>query len=205
VIQNAYNLTNESALSSYDSRQRLTVSYVVDLPFGQGKRFLPDARGVAGKLISGWGVNGLSTFQMGFPLLLTASPNVTGFNTGLRPNVVPGCQKSISGPAQSRLRKWFNTSCFTVPDAYTLGNESRTDPELRGHGINNFNFALFKRTSITERFNLEYRAEFFNLFNRVQFGRPNQTASTAANNTFGQVTRQINDPRLIQMALRLRF
>ncbi|MFB3778357.1 MAG: TonB-dependent receptor domain-containing protein [Bryobacteraceae bacterium] len=205
VIQDAYNLAAESALSSYDSRQRLTVSYVVDLPIGRGKRLLPDVKGVAGKLISGWGVNGLSTFQMGFPLLLTASPNNTGFNTGLRPNVVPGCQKSISGSAQSRLMKWFNTSCFTVPSIYTMGDESRTDPELRGHGINNFNFALFKRTSITERFNLEYRAEFFNLFNRVQFGRPNQVASTAANNTFGQVTTQINDPRLIQMALRLRF
>ena len=205
AVQNFYDLNNESALSSYDSRQRLTVSYVVDLPFGQGKRFLPDVRGVAGKLISGWGLNGMSTFQMGFPLGFSATPNVTGFNTGLRPNVVPGCEQSISGSAQSRLEKWFNTSCFTVPAAYTFGNESRTNPKLRGHGVNNFNFALFKRTAITERFNLEYRAEFFNLFNRVQFGRPNMQASTAANNTFGQVTSQVNDPRLIQMALRLRF
>jgi hypothetical protein len=117
--------------------------------------------------------------------------------------VVSGCDSQIEGPAQQRLSRWFNTSCFTVPTAYTFGNASRTDPSLRGHGINNFNFAFFKRTSITERFKLEFRTEAFNLFNRVQFGRPNQGATTAANNTFGVVSTQINDPRLIQLSLRL--
>ena len=137
--------------------------------------------------------------------MVTRLKGVRYWITFNEPNVVSGCEQSIGGSAQSRLNKWFNTACFTVPGAYTFGNESRTNPKLRGHGINNFNFALFKRTAITERFNLEYRAEFFNLFNRVQFGRPNMQASTAANNTFGQVTSQVNDPRLIQMALRLRF
>jgi len=204
-VQNWYNLAAEKSLASYDSRQRLTLSYVVDLPFGKGKKFLPGVSGPAGKLVSGWGVNGMSTFQMGFPLRLSATPNLTGFNTGLRPNVVGGCDKEISGSAQSRLDKWFNTACFSVPGAYTFGNESRTDPALRGHGTNNFNFALFKRTALTERVNLEFRAETFNLFNRVQFGMPNSAASTTANNTFGQVTSQLNDPRLIQFALRLTF
>jgi hypothetical protein len=103
------------------------------------------------------------------------------------------------------LDGWFNTSCFTVPGAFTFGDESRTDSELRTHGIANFNFALFKRTQINERVNLEFRAEVFNLFNRVQFGRPNTQASTSANSTFGQVTSQLNDPRLVQLALRLTF
>jgi hypothetical protein len=204
-VQDWYNLAAEKSLASYDSRQRLTVSYVADLPFGRGKRFLPGVTGPVGKLVSGWGVNGMSTFQMGFPLRLTATPNLTVFNTGLRPNVVAGCAKEIDGSAQSRLNKWFNTACFTVPGAYTFGNESRTDPQLRGHGTNNFNFALFKRTALTERVNLEFRAETFNLFNRVQFGVPNQAASTAANNTFGMVTTQVNDPRLIQFGLRLSY
>jgi hypothetical protein len=92
-----------------------------------------------------------------------------------------------------------------VPASYTFGNESRTDPVIRGPGINNFDFALFKRTSISERFNLEFRAEAFNLFNRVWFGPPNTVATTAANNTFGQITTQLNQPRLLQLALRLRY
>ncbi len=154
-------------------------------------------------MVSGWGINGTTTLQDGFPLQFTAAPNVTGFNTGLRPNAVSGCDPKLTGPAQQRLTRWFNTSCFAVPASYTFGNASRTDPVLRGHGVNNFNLALFKRTPITERFKLEFRAEAFNLFNRVQFGRPNQGATTAANNTFGVVSTQINDPMLIQFGLRL--
>ena len=92
-----------------------------------------------------------------------------------------------------------------MPAAYTLGNEGRNDSRVRGPGINNFNFALFKRTRINERFNLEFRSEVFNVFNRVQFGQPNRVATTSATSTFGQITSQINDPRLIQLALRLRY
>jgi hypothetical protein len=178
---------------------------VVDLPVGKGKKFLTGVRGPADKLISGWGINGDSVFQLGFPLGFTATPNVTGFNTGLRPNVVPGCDPVVSGSAQSRLNGWFNTACFSVPAPYTYGNAGRTDPRLRGPGIANYDFSLFKRTNITEKVNLEFRTEFFNLFNRVQFGKPNQVDTTASNSTFGIISTQQNNPRLIQFALRLRF
>jgi hypothetical protein len=205
-VQDYNNFRAERALSSFDSRQRLTVGYVADLPFGQGKHFLTDAKGIVGKLVSGWGVNGVSTFQKGFPLGFTATPNqLSGFNFGLRPNVVPGCTAALSGPAQSRLNQWFNTSCYSVPASFTLGNEGRSDATVRSPGINNFNFALFKRTAITEKVKLEFRAEVFNLFNRVQFGPPNRTETTASNSTFGQITTQLNDPRLVQLALRLSF
>jgi hypothetical protein len=203
--QNPNNLRAEKSLAGFDSRQRLTLAYAVDLPFGKGQRFLSGGNGAVQKLSSGWTVSGGTTFQEGFPLALTATPNVTGFNLGLRPNVVPGCNPVVSGAAQSRLTNWFNASCFTVPAAYTLGNESLTDPVLRGPGINNFNFALFKKTQLTERFKLEFRAEVFNVFNRVQFGLPNTSITTAANPTTGYITTQINQPRLIQLALRLVF
>lgn len=203
--QDVYNLRGEKSLSSFDSRRRLVLSYVADLPFGKGHRYLSGLSGIADKALSGWGINGVSTFQDGFPLGLTATPNTTGFNTGLRPNVVAGCEKMIEGSAQARLQRWFNTSCFSVPAAFTFGSEARTDPDLRGHGIANFNFAIFKRTAIKEGMNVEFRAEAFNLFNRVQFGKPDQVLNTAANTTFGQVTTQANDPRLIQLALRFSF
>jgi len=123
----------------------------------------------------------------------------------LRPNIVPGCNPVLSGSSQSRLNGWFNVSCFTVPAAYTLGNESQTDPVLRGPGIANYNFALLKKTPITERFKLEFRGEIFNLFNRVQFGQPNTVLTTTANPTTAFITTQINQPRLIQLALRFLF
>src|SRR6185369_12285687 len=85
-IQNWNNFRAERAISSFDSRQRLVVAYGIDLPFGKGKKFLGGMNGFADRIVSGWGVNGDSTFQMGFPLAFTATPNVTGFNTGLRPN-----------------------------------------------------------------------------------------------------------------------
>jgi hypothetical protein len=204
-IQNWYNLRAEKALSSFDSRQRLVISYVYDLPFGKGQKFLPGVHGLADRLVTGWAINGLTTFQSGFPLGITATPNTTGLNTGLRPNVTPGCNEAISGSSQSRINQWFNTSCFSLPAAYTFGNESRTDPILRGPGIANYDFAVSKRTAITERFNIEFRAEAFNLFNRVQFGQPNLTYTTAANSTFGVISSQLNQPRLMQMALRLRY
>jgi hypothetical protein len=204
-IQNWYNLRGEKALSSFDSRQRLVVSYVYDLPFGKGQRLFSGVQGITDKLVSGWGINGITTFQKGFPLGLTATPNTTGLNTGLRPNVTAGCNETTSGSAQSRINQWFNTSCFSLPAAYTFGTESRTDPVLRGPGIANYDFALFKRTPVTERTNLEFRAEAFNLFNRVQFGQPNTTYTTAANSTFGVISTQLNQPRLLQMVLRLRF
>ncbi len=198
-------LSKEWSLSSFDARHRAVVSYVLDLPFGNGGRYLNRVGGAVGKVINGWSINGSATFQSGFPLGFTASPNLTGFDTGLRPNIVAGCEKKTSGSAQSRLNRWFNTACFTVPNAFEFGNASRTDPELRGHGINNYNFALSKRTAISERTRLEFRAEAFNLFNRVQFAKPNTAATTTANNTFGQVNAQQNDPRQIQLVLRLAF
>jgi hypothetical protein len=88
---------------------------------------------------------------------------------------------------------------------WQLGDAPRTDPDLRAHGVNNWNLAVAKMTRIGDRVNLTFRVEAFNLFNRVQFGRPNTQASTAANNTFGQVTSQANQPRLMQLAFRLTF
>jgi hypothetical protein len=114
----------ESSLSSFDVPQRAVISYVYDLPFGKGRRFLGSAGGFMDKLVSGWGLNGITTFQSGFPLALT------------------------------------------------------------------------------ERVGLAFRAEFFNVFNRVQFSPPNTQPGNA---TFGQVTAQYNQPRLIQFGLRLAF
>ena len=119
-----------------------------------------------------------------------------------RPDYIAGCASGISGSAQSRLNKWFNTSCFTPAGPWEFGNEPRVDPNLRSQGIANYDFSLSKATSITERISLSFRAEAFNLFNRVQFSPPNTQPGSA---TFGQVTAQYNQPRLIQFGLRLSF
>ncbi|MBV9743725.1 MAG: Plug domain-containing protein [Acidobacteriia bacterium] len=204
-LQDPNNLRAEKALATFDSRNRLVLSYAIDLPFGPGHKFLNGGNSFESKLVGGWSVSGISTFQDGFPIALTATGTAMGPGYGRRPNVVAGCNKQTSGSAQSRINDWFNASCFTVPAAYTLGNEGATDPTLRTAGIANYDFSLLKKTPITERFNLEFRGEIYNLFNRVQFGPPNNSVTTAANATTGQITTQVNQPRLVQLAMRLIF
>jgi hypothetical protein len=204
-VQNPYNIAAEKSLSGFDARSRLTISYVLDLPFGPGHKFLNAGPGVENKLVGGWTVSGISTFGDGFPLALTATGTAMATGYGRRPNVVPGCNPQLNGPITNRLYGYFNVACYSVPAAYTFGNESSTDPVLRGPGINNFDFSLGKKTAITEHVNLQFRAEVYNLFNRVQFSQPNTSITTAANPTTGWITAQQNQSRLMQLSARLVF
>jgi hypothetical protein len=203
-IQNNYNLQGERAVSGFDVPQRLIVSYSYDLPFGKGRHFLSGASGFSDKLVSGWGINGISTFQAGFPLTLNTSSNpLSAYGIGtLRPDYVGGCNIAESGSSQQKLNNWFNTSCFTQPPGATLGNLGRTVTAARTSGIANYDFSVFKGISVTERINIQFRTEFFNIFNRVQFGPPGETLGTPA---FGQISQQLNQPRLIQFSLRANF
>src|SRR5262249_10816163 len=130
TYQNYNNLQAEKSLAGFDTPDNLVISYVYDLPVGKGKRFLSALPGPGNTVLSCWGINGITTFSAGTPLsFLTANNTTNSFGGNLRPNVTAGCDKSISGSAQSRVNKWFNTSCFTAPAAFTFGSESRTDPD----------------------------------------------------------------------------
>jgi len=206
-VQDFNNLNGERSVSSEDVPQRLVISYVLDLPFGHGKMFLSSLTGVANKAVSGWGVDGITTFQRGFPLKITWSGPATAlesanFGVGqVRPDVIAGCSKGGS----RTLASWFNTACFAAPPQWGFGNESRVDSSLRADGINNFDFAVFKTTGITERVSVQFRTEFFNLFNHPQFGFPGTGFLSGNSNGFGQVTNTLGNPRLIQFALKLVF
>jgi hypothetical protein len=199
--QNWYNLRAERSLALYDTPHRAVISYIIDLPIGKGQPWASGVTGVADKLISGWGLNGVTTFQSGFPLPVSVAVNQNGFGAGQRPNRT-GTPAKIEGPAQQRLNGWFNTAAFSHPGAWAFGNASRTMPDVRSHGINNFDFTVFKNTQVTERVGVQFRTEIFNLFNRVRFGYPGTAVGVPQ---FGVISGQYNDPRLIQLALRLIF
>jgi len=213
-VQDWNNLKGEKSLSSQDVSQRLVISYVLDLPFGHGKKYAANFSGAADKLVSGWGIDGITTFQRGFPLKITwAGPStpLEAANLGVsnvRPDVVSGCGKSAGG---GHVTNWFNTNCFAAPPAWGFGSESRTDATLRTPGINNFDFAIFKRTTIHERVGFEFRTEFFNLFNHPYFAPPGTGFDgTPTGNGFGQITSTVqggvaSPERLIQFALKLVF
>ena len=212
-VQDWNSLKGEKSLSSQDVSQRLVISYVLDLPFGHGRRFASNLSGVANAVVSGWGVDGVTTFQKGFPLKITnaGSTPLEAANLGvsnIRPNVIPGCDRKAGG---GHIAQWFNTSCFATPPDWGFGTESRTDPVLRTPGINNFDFAVFKRTNIGERIGVEFRTEFFNLFNHPYFSPPGTGfAGSPTANGFGQITSTVfggvaSPERLIQFALIFRF
>ena len=208
---NAYNLRGERSLDGFDVPQRLVIGAIMDLPFGRGKKFAGGASGVTDKIIGGWGINTIVTFQRGFPIIIGGCPGALS-NSGL---VNAGCSRptrtalshTTSGSKQDKLAHWFDTSVFTNgdPTVYNYGTDSRTEPNIRSDGQKNFDFAAFKNTKFgpDERLGLEFRAEFFNLFNRTQFNPPN--TNCCGGSTFGQVTGQYNLPRVIQFALRFTF
>lgn len=208
-IQDYTNLRAERSLGTFDVPHRFVLSYILDLPLGRDKSFFSNVTGVADKIASGWSVSGITTFASGFPLAITTvAPNdlSTFFGAGtIRPNVVPGCNKSAAGSivhAVTNGTSVVNAACFVAPESFSLGNEPRVDPTLRAEGINSWDWSVSKRTRLSERVGLDLRAEFFNLFNRVQFGPPN---TAFGGPTFGKITSQANNPRQVQFALRASF
>ena len=221
-VQDWNNLNNEYSLISFDVTNRAVIGYVLNLPFGKGQKFAGDLSGITNTLASGWAINGITIFQSGFPIFFSTTTQnqiQQKFGAGTtRPNVVPGCSKKVYGSDLSRVNAggWFNVACFSYAGDYAFGNEPRVDPDLRAAGIKNFDFSIQKSTTIHESANLEFRTEFFNIFNRVQFAppgavapvsaaSPNVVPGAASNGNFGQVSYQVNKPRQIQLSLRLNF
>lgn len=201
-VQNWYNLKAERSVALYDVPHRAVISFIYDLPFGKGKKFISGTSGPANLFIGGWGINGVTTFQSGNPLNLSMAVNTTNSQGGgQRPNST-GVSANLEGTAQSRLTKWFDTGAFTATPSFQFGNVARTLTDVRAHGVANYDFTVFKNTQITERVGIQFRTEIFNLFNRVQFSYP---GTAMGNPQFGVVSGQYNNPRLVQLALRLLF
>jgi len=208
---NAYNIRAARSLDGFDVPQRFVLASVLDMPIGRGKKFLHNLNPVANKIVGGWGMNTIITFQNGFPIIIGGCPGALS-NAGI-PNAgcaLPtrvGAESMTSGTLDQRLAHWFNPATFTSgsPTNYGFGNDSRTEPNLRTDGAKNFDVSFFKNTKFghDERFGLEFKAEFFNLFNRVQFNPPNTNCCGGA--SFGQVTGQYNLPRIAQFSLRTTF
>jgi hypothetical protein len=201
-VQDYGNLAAEYSLSETDQPQNVVANTVVKLPLGQGTHFLSGLHGLPNKLVSGWNASAIVLIQSGYPLALNAA--VAGL--GNRPNVVPGVNPTLSSNRSSTAKTlaWFNTAAFAVPAAYTLGDVSRTDGAVRGPHLRNTDFSLFKDTTITDRWTMQFRAEAFNVTNTPHFGLPNTNANATA---FGQITNTLlsPSPRQLQFALKLMF
>src|SRR3954447_4721427 len=183
----------ERAPSNFDIRQRLTVSYVWELPFGKGRAML-DRGGFTNFVFGGWQTNGILTVQTGLPFTPVLQTSTTNTGTASRANVVG----AISYP--EKLNRCFDPTAFASPAAYTYGNAGRNI--LVGPGRWNWDMSLFKDFPIGERMKFQFRAEAFNVFNHPQFGLPN---ANIGNVQAGTITSTVGNPRQLQGALRFQF
>jgi hypothetical protein len=198
--QDSYNALGSRGVSSVHVPQRLVFSGVYELPFGRGRHFGNGMSRWMDLFAGGWQVNGIWTAQSGSTLGIGATNQSGLFTEAIRANN-NGRSAAQSGDAHGRLDRWFDTTVFSQPAAFTLGNMGPLVADLRGHHINNLDASIFKVFRITEKLRLQFRGEAFNSLNRVRFGNPNTTVTAGAN--FGRVTTQSNDPKQMQFGLKL--
>ncbi len=195
------------SLSQINLNHSATGSLLYDLPFGKGKSFGSSWSNVTDSLLGNWQVTLIERISSGFPVPLIDSSNQSGtsFNTGgndnnfNRPNQVAGCN-THAGNHSAPSYQWINASCFTAPPAGQLGNAARVP--VSGPDFVNSDFSVIKQFRFYREMGLNFRAEFFNLFNHPEYGSPIADINAPG---FGSVNSTVNNPRLVQFALKLSF
>jgi hypothetical protein len=202
--QNVDNYAGEKSLSSSDVPYRLSVGYVYDLPFGKGKQFGSSWSKPVDAILGGWQVAGITTFSAGYPLGISETGQTTGaFGGGSRPDWIGNaCYDNGTGRSMNdKITQWLNPAGFATNPNFTFGDAPRTLPCL-SDGIKNTDASVVKFFHLTERVNVEFRSEFFNIFNRTRLGDPNTTFGSSS---FGVITSTLNTPRIIQFGLKVSF
>jgi hypothetical protein len=200
--QNAYDRAGDYSISSNDVKYRFVSAFVYDLPFGKEQRFGTNASGIVGALVSGWQINGIVTFQSGYPLIFTqGSNNVNLFNPTQRPTWT-GNDVTLSGQERGEaILRWFDTSQFSVTPAFRFGNTPRIT-EFRSDGIKNLDFSLFKNNRFNGgKWNAQIRIEAFNVLNRTRFNAPNTQVDSSA---FGTIN-GASGGRQVQIGVKMLF
>jgi hypothetical protein len=192
---------NNRSLSLFDARHRFVLSYYWELP---GRKF----NGFTGKVLNGWGLSGITTYQTGFPIRITSSADnelMNSFDFEL-PGEPDQLAPFKTQHPQSNGNYYFNPATFTedtTADPSLLGRVGNAPRTICcGPGISNTDIAILKNVALSETKRFEFRAELFNLFNHTQFFNPDGNSTDGSQ--FGQVT-QAKDPRLMQFALKFYF
>ncbi|MCI0621472.1 MAG: carboxypeptidase regulatory-like domain-containing protein [Acidobacteria bacterium] len=189
---------DERGRADFDTTQRFIFNSLYDLPFGKGRRFFGSAQGIGGKLLEGWQIASIVTLRSGFPNTITLNTDNLNIGLGRRPHRVgvgslPSSQQSPD--------HWFDSTAFVIPPFGIYGNAGKNI--LDGPGLSNINGSIIKDTYFREgKEHLEFRAEFFNLFNHPNFSNPGAILDTAQ---FGRILNTATEPRLIQFGLKLYF
>jgi hypothetical protein len=194
------------ALSQINLNHSFTGSVIYDLPFGKGKQFGSNWNGLTNALLGNYQLTTIERISSGFPDPLIDSNNQSGVyfqnggngNNWNRPERIAGCDVYAAHHSQNQ---YINSACFVAPPIGQLGNSARVP--VTGPGFVNTDFSVIKQFLLPRKeMGLNFRAEFFNLFNHTQYGLPVNDVSAAG---FGSVNSTVNNPRLVQFALKLTF
>ena len=190
--------------SNFNISHRVTGNFSYELPIGRNKALWSNVTGVADKLVSGWEWNGIVTAQTGFPFTPLVGFNQSGNGDTRAPDRV-SLNPAFSGPiVEGNPNQWYNPSAFLLPPAGTYGNAGRDI--LTGPGLVEFDSSLFKTTQLTERVGLQFRAEFFNLFNHTNWGMPLITTFTSSGKispSAGLINYTATTARQLQLGMKL--
>ncbi|HEY6489451.1 MAG: hypothetical protein WCC26_22000 [Terracidiphilus sp.] len=202
-------LACERASGDYDARQVFTANAVYDMPFRSGGSALSSLARLVHAAFGNWSLSPIVTARTCLPINATedrSSTSVaTGYTTSQRPNRVPGV--SLSPPGGPQRGEWINPAAFSLVAGSGYGDAPRN--VARGPGLWQADLALSKQVHLSESAQLRFRCEFFNAFNRAQYGLPLSDFSTSS---FGQILNTVNTgpvstgtPRQIQLSVRLQF
>jgi hypothetical protein len=208
LASNPFNLRADKGLATYDVRHIAAINLTYALPFGHGQRFASGLSGFANALVGGWSTNSIVTLEGGFPFSPQLSYNPSN-NGDTRNPVRPFVNPNFTGPViLGKPEKWFDPSAFLAPsntpaNGGFYGNLGRNT--LRGPGLATWDFSTIKDTRLSERLNLQFRAEIFNLLNRANFNMPNEVVFTPSgvSPTAGVITSTTTTSRQVQFGLKL--
>jgi hypothetical protein len=199
--QNVYDQRSEWAPCYYDATHVLSAYSVYQLPFGRGKQLASGVPKAVDEVIGGWAVSPIVSFRTGWPMpIYGASDNSGTFSRGARAdcNGLPSIENT---PIPGIGTQWFtNNGNFTQPAVGTFGNCSPQLSGLRSPRYTDVDASIHKDFAITERFRVQFRTDFINAFNHVQYNAPN----TSIGPTMGQIT-GAQPPRNIQLALKIYY
>ncbi len=185
-----YNRRLEKSLSAFDAPNQFIFSGVYQLPMGRDRTFGKQWNKGVDAILGGWDLSGIVRVQSGQPVAIG------------RPSVNNGTSAKLDHP---NIYQWFNTSVFTNAAPFTYGNVGPYLPDVRSNGIRNVDAVLAKNFGMALRdhsITMQFRGEFYNVLNHPQFAAPNGSVTSQS---FGQVTAQANNPRDIQLAIKVSF
>jgi hypothetical protein len=207
-----FNPDQEYGRSLLDSPHKLVLAPTVMLPFGEGKKFLSHSR-VADLILGGWSITPVVTLQSGFPIGVSQNqPNQSFlFGNNLRPNIVPGQDFLVPGDITDRITAntsdnlYLNKAAFVATPVNQFGNAPRVLPGVFSPWRNNVDLGIGKNVKTGGSTSASVRIEVLNIFNIVQWAGLGTAGSSFGNSSFGQITNQANNMRMLQFTLRFAF